>query len=341
MKQPAKIDIAVLIIFFNRPKELNNLFKQIKAVRPSKLYLYQDGPRNDNDLPLIEQCRNIVSDSNIDWQCKVQRNYQTVNSGCDPTEYLSQKWAFSHEEKCIVLEDDNVPALSFFPFCKEMLDKYENDERIGIISGINYDEETKEMPSDYFFTTTFSISGWASWKRVVDQWDATYSFLDDEHNRRQLEMLIKERKFQSNFIEFCEYHRSVKKAYYETIFHAALFFNSQLSIVPRVNMISNAGATEGGVHLSGSNDDLPKAIRNIFTMQRHELTFPLKHPRYIIENVAYKDRMFRIMAWGHPWIKIKQSAEELCINLRKGNFKRIKEALIKRIYKLCGKAKWD
>ena len=46
-------------------------------------------------------------------------------------------------------------------------------------------------------------------------------------------------------------------------------------------------------------------------MKRYEQDFPLKHPRYIIENVGYKNRMFRIMAWGHPWIKIGRSFEEL------------------------------
>ena len=76
-------------------------------------------------------------------------------------------------------------------------------------------------------------------------------------------------------------------------------------------------------------------------MQRHELSFPLKHPQYVIENVGYKHRMFRIMGWGHPWLKIGRSIEELFINLRKGNFKRIKEAMVNRMRKLCGKSKWD
>ena len=62
MKQPAKTDVAVLILFFNRPKELGNLFEQVKLARPSKLYLYQDGPRNDSDLPRMEACRKLLDD---------------------------------------------------------------------------------------------------------------------------------------------------------------------------------------------------------------------------------------------------------------------------------------
>ncbi|HEY9551738.1 MAG TPA: hemolysin activation protein, partial [Prevotella sp.] len=198
-----------------------------------------------------------------------------------------------------------------------------------------------EMPYDYFFTTAFSISGWASWRRVIDQWDEHYTFLDDEFNLHQLDMLIKERRYQQDFIRFCRYHKSVGKAYYETIFHASIFFNSGLSIVPRVNMINNAGATGEGVHLSGSNDDLPKAYRRIFTMGRHELSFPLKHPRYIIENVEYKNRMFKTMAWGHPFIKIGRSFEELWLNLSHGNFKRIGSAIANRLRILTGRSRFD
>ena len=339
MKNPAKIDIAVLILFFNRPQQLKDVFDEVRKARPSKLFLYQDGPRGERDLAGIEACRKIVED--IDWECDVHRMYQEKNFGCDPSEYISQKWAFSIVDKCIVLEDDDVPSQSFFPFCKEMLDRYENDQRISMISGLNYDEETPDMPYDYFFATTFSISGWASWRRVIDQWDEHYSFLDDDFNRHQLEALIKERKFQQDFISFCEYHRTTGKAYYETIFHAAIFFNSGLSIVPRVNMINNAGATGEGVHLAGSNDDLPSAIRHIFTMGRHELQFPLRHPKYVIENVEYKDRMFRIMGWGHPWIKVGRSFEELWINLRRGNFSRITSAIANRLRIWSGRSKWD
>ena len=335
---PALVDVAVLILFFNRPEPLSAVFEQVKKARPSKLFLYQDGPRGEKDMPGILACRKIVDE--IDWECEVHQWYQEKNFSCDPSEYLSQKWAFSIVEKCIVLEDDDIPSLSFFPFCKELLDKYEHDTRISMITGINYDEISKDMPYDYFFATTFSISGWASWRRVIDQWDEHYSFLDDAFNLRQLEEYIKERKYQKEFIEFCRHHRESGKAYYETIFHAAIFFNSGLSIVPAKNMINNLGATAGSTHFGGSNDLLPRGYRRIFTMQRHELNFPLKHPRYVIENVGYKNRMFRIMAWGHPWIKIGRSFEELYLNLCHGNFKNIGKALINRINKWLGRNKW-
>ena len=341
MKQRAETDIAVLVLFFNRPQMVRRLFQQIRLARPSRLLLYQDGPRTEADNEKILQCREIFADEHIDWQCTVHRNYQQVNMGCDPANYNSVKWAFSIYDKCVKLEDDDLPALSFFPFCKEMLDRYENDLRISMITGINYDEVSPDVPSDYFFSTAFSINGWASWRRVIDQWDATYSFLDDTYNMHQLSAFIRERRYQQDFIRQCQYHRRTGKAYYETIFHAAVFLQSGLSIVPRVNLISNAGASEEGTHYSGNNDVLPRAIRRIFTMPVHELRFPLRHPLRVIEDVEYKNRMFRIFAWGHPWIKVARSLEELWLNLRKGNLQRISTAAVKRIRIWCGHAKWE
>ena len=252
---PALVEVAVLILFFNRPEPLAAVFEQVRKARPSKLFLYQDGPRGEKDLPGILACREVVN--KIDWECEVHQNFQEKNAGCDPSNYNAQRWAFSYADKCIIFEDDSVPSVSFFRFCKELLDKYENDTRICMISGINYDEVTKDVPYDYFFSTTFSIWGWASWRRVIDQWDEHYSFLDDAFNLQQLEEYIKERKYQKEFIEFCQHHRESGKAYYESIFHAAMFFNSGLSIVPTKNMIHNLGATAGSTHFGSGNNLLP------------------------------------------------------------------------------------
>ena len=100
--QPYKTDVAVLILFFNRPDHLSKVFAEVRKARPSKLFLYQDGPRGERDMAGIEACRRVVE--NIDWECDVQRLYQERNYGCDPSEYISQKWAFSFVDKCIVLE---------------------------------------------------------------------------------------------------------------------------------------------------------------------------------------------------------------------------------------------
>ncbi len=327
--KPALVDVSVLILFFNRPKLLAQV-EQVKKARPARLFLYQDGPRGERDMPGIEACRKVVAD--IDWECEVHHNYQEKNYGCDPSEYMAQKWAFSLSDKCIVLEDDDVPAVSFFGFCKELLDKYEHDTRISIIAGFDDEEITPDITSDYFFATTFSIWGWASWRRVTDQWDnSTPSWTtgrtcvnDQPHPHTALPQRL---------------HLHVptpprtRKTYYETIFHASMLFNSGLSIVPTRNMINDSGSHCRLHPLCRLRAHHAARLPPHLHHETPRSGVSLEHPRHVIENTAYKDSVYRIMAWRHPWIKIARSFEELALNLRYGNFTIIWQTLQKRIRK--------
>jgi len=335
-KHPAKVDVAVLLLFFNRPDTFKQVFEQVKQARPSRLLLYQDGPRGERDMEGIRACRAIAEE--IDWECEVHRNYQEKNFGCDPSGYMSHTWAFSLVDKCIVLEDDVVPAQSFFTFCKEMLDRYEHDERIGMVAGFNIDETTDGCPYDYFFTSTFSIWGWASWRRVVEKWDGNYAFLGDAYNMHQLESLVKARRYRKSMVKAFRDHRDSGKAYFESIFQAALLFNSQLAVMPSRNLINNVGFSGDTTHFSELRL-MPRRLQCMFTMRRFELDFPLKHPPYVIENMEYMARVYRLNAWNHPLIKVKYSLEELWLNLKAGNFTNIARSLRRRIHKWTGQDK--
>ena len=336
MKYPAKIDVAVLLLFFTRSDTFRQVFNEVKKARPSRLFLFQDGPRGERDMDGIEACRAIVADEQIDWECEVHRNYQDKNLGCMVAGYTSHQWAFSLAEKCMVLEDDVVPSQSFFPFCKEMLDRYENDERITMVAGFNVDEVTPDMPYDYFFTSAFSIWGWASWRRVVQQWDREYTFLDDKFSMQQLAALIKQRGYRKSFIKMCQGHRSSGKPQFESVFWATMLFNSGLAIMPSKNMINNVGASADSAHFSEFKT-MPRRLRQLFTMQRYDISFPLRHPRYVVEEVGYWKRFYKANGWNHPWVKIGRSIEELWLNLRYGNFSQISKAIANRIRKVIGR----
>lgn len=332
-KYPAKVDVAVLLLFFTRTDSFEKVFEAVREARPSKLFLYQDGPRGERDMAGIEACRKIAE--NIDWECEVYRKYQERNYGCDPSEYLSQKWAFSIVDKCIVLEDDDVPSQSFFPFCKELLDRYEHDERISMISGFNTDEVTPDVADDYFFTSAQAIWGWASWRRVIDRWQGDYAFLDDENAMRLLRAKCKRQGFRAAMIDMARDHRASGKEFYETIMWADMVLNSGLAIMPTRNMVNNLGAVNDSTHFS-SLTTMNHRMRSIFTMKRYEIDFPLKHPRYVIENVDFKERYYKVHAWNHPWIKIQNSIEELFLNLKHGNFSFIGKAVKRRLSKWLG-----
>ena len=325
-------DVSVLLVFFNRPETFSQVFRQVRLARPSRLFLYQDGPRGEQDAEGVMACREIASQ--IDWECDVHRKYVDANQGCAPSVYRALTWAFSQTEKLIILEDDCVPSLSFFPFCKEMLERYENDQRIMMIAGFNVDEVSPGVADDYFFTSAFSIWGWATWRRVAEQWDSNYSFVHDEFNMRQLEALIRIRRYRPDLLRMFHAHSISGKEYFETIVQAAMLFNNGLAIMPSKNQINNVGLTANATHYSASLKTMPHRLRRLFTMKRMELAFPLKHPRFVYEDTGYKERLYKINAWGHPWIKASYSVEELLLNLRYGHFRAIATAISKRLNRL-------
>lgn len=317
LKYHNKIDVAVLIIFFNRPGCLSKVFEQVKQARPSKLFLYQDGARegNKNDEIGVAKCRDIVLD--IDWECEVYTLFQEKNFGCDPSEFIAQKWAFSHVDKCIILEDDDVPSQSFFPFCKELLDKYENDTRINMICGMNNLEKV-ESPYSYLFSDTGSIWGWATWKRVADLWEENYDICKDEYWLNKLCKSLDNKNLQgSKRKNRWLSHSADGIAYYETILGVGQLANNMVNIVPTRNMINNIGnCPEGGTHSVSGLEMIPHGLRRIFTMKRHEIDFPLKHPRYVIVDQDYQDAMFKLMGVGHPWVKRWRLLEKLFLIIR-------------------------
>ena len=337
----AKTDIAVLLLFFTRSDTFRQVFEAVRQARPSKLLLYQDGPRGEQDMAGIKACREIVSDEQIDWECEVHRQYLEKNQGCDPSGFRSHQWAFSLADKVIVLEDDVVPSQSFFTFCKEMLDRYEHDERISMIAGFNTDEVTPDVPDDYFFTSFQSIWGWASWRRVAQRWEADYAFMHDEFNMRQLKALTRQRGYRNTMLQMFRDHCASGKEYFETIYWADMILNSGLTIMPTKNLVNNVGLTADSTHFSAELQTMPHRLRRIFTMPRYELQFPLKHPKYVIENVDYKERRYEVLGWNHPWTKIGYSFEELWLNMRYGNWSFIGKTIMRRFRKWTGKEKFS
>lgn len=320
-KHKSKIDIAVLILFFNRPHLLKEVFEQVKIARPSKLYLFQDGAREGrpDDIENVQKCRDIVED--IDWECEVHFNYQEKNNGCDPSEYLAQKWMFETEEMGIVLEDDDVPSQSFFPFCKELLEKYKDDQRINMICGMNNIEVADHCPYDYLFSISGSITGWASWKRVIDEWDEYIPFVDDEYAVKQFKQVYKHRLVKIDKI--LERRRQQNKsgiAYYEAILSSNALTQNRLNIVPTKNLISNIGNNGESTHGVASLEMLPKGLRRIFNMKTYEYDFPLNHPPYVMEDLEFLKKIYRVMGKGHPFVNIYRLFESLFYRLRAGDF---------------------
>ena len=303
-----EIDVAVLCIFFARPEQFKKSFETIRKARPRVLLLWQDGPREgrEDDVENIKKCREIAE--NIDWECEVYKNYHEKNMGCDPSTHLSHKWAFSIVDKCIILEDDLVPTQTFFTFCKEMLDKFENDTRVDRICGTNL-LGAYDIPSDYFFSSMGNSWGWASWKRVADTWETDYAFVEDEYALNCMRLIQGNCEAHLKWEERCKEDKKKGVPYWEFIVGASSLLNHSLIIYPRINMIHNIGLDKNSTHAPEDINDLPKEVRNYFTVPTYDLTFPLKHPKYVVEDKEFHtliSKKYKIGFWSRVGAKFKK-----------------------------------
>ena len=326
MKYPSKIDVPVLITFFARPQTLEKVFESVRAARPSTLLLWQDGPRPNrpDDLEGIRKCREIVE--NIDWECSVYTNYHDNNMGCDPSTFLAQKWAFEVVDKCIIMEDDRVPSPTYYTFCKELLDKYEFDERISHICGTNILGEYSECPSDYFFSP-FGSTTWASWRRVAKSWDEAYSYLQDEYSLSCLKSILGKDLYNA-MISVAQRHAKTGFQWWETILGMGAMMNNRLAIIPKRNMITDLGMTENSTHATANPKLVSKAARKMFHMKAFDLEGPIKHPDYILPDFNYVKKLLFISGKGHPFLKLSRKIMFGLRCIMYGEFGQLKKSLL-------------
>ncbi len=190
-------------------------------------------------------------------------------------------WAFGQVEEAIVLEDDCVPHPSFFSFCTQLLARYRSDERIAMIGGSNHQLQTPATAS-YLFSRYFNIWGWATWRRAWRQMDlemAEWPRLRSEH---ALAAFYPTREMQRYFERLFEMAYRGRVDTWDIAWFYSCLFNSGLSVVPRVNLVSNIGVE--GTHTSQIVDPtLP-----VFPLD----TANLVHPPHVCPSVDFDVAFF-------------------------------------------------
>ncbi|WP_210791275.1 hypothetical protein [Flavobacterium erciyesense] len=287
------------------------------------MFLIQDGPRlqNTNDIQKISQCREIVDD--VDWECEVFKNYSDENLGCGLRVYSGLSWAFKYVDRLAIIEDDCVPSLGFFEFTSDLLEKYKVDDRVGMVCGMNNLEFYDSTPYDYFFTTSGSIWGWATWKRVWDNMEYNLDYVQDGDAERLINNLYGQKYYKEGKDKLKSISQGVRLSSWSYQHGMNLFLNSQLNIVPKYNLITNIGMSENGANSVSSIKYMPKGLRSLYYMKTYTVTFPLKHPKYIINDIEFKKKLDRLMGNGYPLVKFYRLIESVTYRIIGGDFKSI------------------
>lgn len=323
------VEVGVAIVFFVRPDVLQKTFEAVAKMKPRKLFLIQDGPRSEGDRSKIEKCRDIVS--RIDWDCEVYKNYSEHNLGCGERIFSGISWAFGKVSKLVIIEDDCVPSPTFLEYCTDLLNKYEHDLRIDMICGMNHLNTYEKAQYDYFFCDGGSINGWATWRRVWEKIDYGLNFLDDDDAVR----LIKNKYGTSLIDRGMALQNILKKGgklsswSYQRGLNA--YLNSGLSIVPKKNMIKNIGLTEDSANSVASLSLIPRGLRPFYELVTYDLSFPLRHPKYVISDREYDAKVDRLMGNSNRLQYFYRKLETAIYRLLAGDFRGVAKKIAGRL----------
>lgn len=288
----AAFDIPVVFFIFNRPDTTRLVFEQIKNLKPRKLYIFADGARDRKGEDV--QCRETrLATENIDWDCEVIRNFSEVNLGCRVSIGAGLSSVFAKEEMAIILEDDCLPDLTFFNYCRELLIKYKDDSRVGAISGDNFQLGKYSPEESYYFSQYFNCWGWATWKRVWDHYDIDIVNWPEMKSKKLLNNVFS-KDYQLYFWnEIFDRVHAKKINTWDHQFSFNLFFQNMLVIVPKVNLIKNIGFDERGTHTTTRN--------SLAEINAVPMTFPLKHPNYVYINKIADQNTESLSIYTNPY----------------------------------------
>ena len=242
--------LAPIILFvYNRKDHTERLIRSLLAnelAQESDLIIYADGPKTDQDIPLVEEVRSYIQTirgfQNISI-VEQQKNKGLAQSVIDGVTQVVNTYG-----KVIVLEDDLVLAPYFLTFMNDALEKYEAVTQVGHIQGCDF-TNSNDLPATFLIKWTGSW-GWATWKRAWVYLNPNGIELLSELKKRKLN---KQFDFDGAypFTRMLERQVRGENDSWAIRWNASLFLRDILSLNVGRSLVQNKGFDGSGTHCGG------------------------------------------------------------------------------------------
>ena len=288
------ITVPVLFMVFNRPEKTQKVFNSIRKVRPTKLYVAIDAPREGrcDDVINNNKVKEIVH--KVDWPCETHYLEHEKNLGCSKAGITAWNWLFEHEDCMIFIEDDGLGNESAFYFVQEMIERYKDDKRIAYVGAVNY--------GMYNGNATYYISRLPSATYFMGVWKRTHELY--EYEIESFPKVYKAKEFRSHFNNWYEYLiecnacqnylDSIKRGNRLNTYDVQMIYLSykydMYSIYPNINMVSNIGLDSGSNNQLSEHDPMYKKLAFRERFQLNEIL----HPKELIVNTEFESKFYKL-----------------------------------------------
>ncbi len=296
--------LAPIILFvYLRPlhtqKTLDSLAKNQLALQ-STLYVFIDGLKEnatEKEKLLHQEIKNIFEkESNLQENSLKEKRFKKINIITkDKNIGLANSIITGVSEiirlygRVIVLEDDLVLSPFFLQYMNDALDMYANDDKVMHISA--YSPKTLQSLPNYFFTTSISSWGWATWERAWQKFNPDANVLVKKLQESP------SLKYAFNYENTYD-HFSILEAYitrrlstWAGRWYASVFLEKGLSLWLGMSLVQNIGFDGTGEHC-GIDDKFDVTLhKNQIFLQKIPIQENLK-ARKILKNTYRFMRLF-------------------------------------------------
>ena len=184
----------------------------------------------------------------------------------------------NEHEKVIVLEDDLITSPYFLTFMNNVLDRYEQEEKIAHVQGFCF--PLQGLPDAFLIKWTGSW-GWATWKRAWDLFNPDGEALLTEIMKKKLN---REFDFNGNYPFTRMLRRQVngENDSWAIRWNASLFLKNRLSVNAGKSLVQNIGFDGSGrhsgrdeiyttpLHMSALSSEIPRIEENMIARKAFE-----------------------------------------------------------------------
>jgi hypothetical protein len=270
MTSNSPLEPAVVLVIFNRADTTAGVLEAIRSFEPPRLMVVADGPRPGcpDDERRCAAARAVVA--GVDWDCRVVTNYAETHMGLRRRVDSGLDWVFAQADAAIVLEDDCVPDPSFFPFCVELLERYQDDARVMGISAGNFQPAGAAGTRSYHFSRYPLPWGWATWRRAWQRYEPAMRRWPELEAAGWLDTVLETPAARRYWrYTFRENHRTGEN--WDFAWTYSCWLHGGLTITPSVNLVTNIGHRLDATHTTD-------AASRFANLRKSAMAFPLQHP---------------------------------------------------------------
>lgn len=246
------LKLAPIALFaYNRPwhiKQTINALKKNIYAKQSELFIFSDGPKNEEDGKKVREVRGYIK--TINGFKRVTIIEREENLGLAESIITGVTDIVNKYGKIIVLEDDLITSKYFLQFLNEGLNIYSNENKIASIQGYVFPIK-KKLPKIFFLKYTGAI-GWGTWKRSWKYFEKEGEILFQKIKEENLKKIF---DFNNSyyFTKMLKQQIEGKVDSWAIRWYASIFLKNKLSLYPGRSLIFHNGSDGSGTHVPPTN----------------------------------------------------------------------------------------